>query len=157
MDKQGLKTRILIIMVVSAFIGGGVYVIGYQMKTIRQLDKSLEEKTARLTELTVEIMRREQTKIGQSKLRVLKAEVLRASIELNSGYVVKAKVRNIGEAGFITVFARLNSNEGTWSKTRKQYFLEGEERDEIFIFLEPSFWVEDIQAVVGEEELLRLY
>ncbi|GAG34809.1 unnamed protein product, partial [marine sediment metagenome] len=33
---------------------------------------------------------------------------------MNSGYVVKAKVRNIGEAGFITVVALLNSNEGTW-------------------------------------------
>ncbi|HYG80138.1 MAG TPA: hypothetical protein VD861_07120 [Pyrinomonadaceae bacterium] len=58
--------------------------------------------------------------------------------ELDAGVKITVSVKNVGEAGFITIRPELSTSEGDWSRSQELHFDAGESKTLSYFFDEPT-------------------
>jgi len=69
--------------------------------------------------------------------------------EPDAGITVSVTVKNVGEAGFITIRPELSTSEGEWNRSQDLQFNAGETKTLTYFFDEPTINATSIQCRVG--------
>jgi hypothetical protein len=69
--------------------------------------------------------------------------------EPDAGVTVSVTVKNVGEAGFITIRPEISTSEGEWNRSQDLHFDAGETQNLTYFFAEPTINATGIQCRVG--------
>lgn len=86
---------------------------------------------------------------GQTSNLKCESDVGLINGEMDAGVKVAVIVRNVAEAGVITVKPEVSTSEGEWSRSQELQFDKGESKTLTYFFEQPTINATNIQCRVG--------